>query len=273
MIAWDFRGPDIEDSDIREAMNSNSPLHRLHRLLISDCLPLLGFKGKQPSHSTTPENDQPSPPAQSKHISFMTQPEFPLQNLTSPAETTLGTETENPRSEATIYADDEEASRGTNQQTTIGKARSQRIAKHARSFLIEWLSPRCLGVLIGLVIALISPVKALFTPVPSSHIPNAPDGQPPLAFILDTTVFIGNASVPLGLICLGSALARMRIPRGNYRDLPLGAISSLAIGKLILMPIFGFLVCQGLAHSRIIDPNDKVLRFVCMCALFPLLCK
>jgi len=192
--------------------------------------------------------------------------EIPLQNLTLPAETAIGAESESPHSEMTRYPDDEEAFRGTilPGPASGGKARFQWLAKQGRSFLIEWSSPRCLAIIVGLIISLVNPLKALFIPVPSAHIPNAPDDQPPFVLTLDTTTFIGNASVPLGLICLGSALARTRMPRGNYHDLPLGAISSLAIGRLIMMPIFGVLVCQKLAHHEVIDPNDKVLRFVCM---------
>ncbi|KAI5114880.1 hypothetical protein M0805_005575, partial [Coniferiporia weirii] len=92
----------------------------------------------------------------------------------------------------------------------------------------------------------------------------APDGQPPLAFILDTATFIGAASVPLGLICLGSALARLNVPRNQWKDLPLGAIAWLAIGKMILMPILGVLITQGLVYGGIIQAEQKVLRFVCI---------
>ncbi|KAN0082936.1 hypothetical protein V8E55_008731 [Tylopilus felleus] len=57
----------------------------------------------------------------------------------------------------------------------------------------------------------------------------APDGQPPLAIVLNTTTFIGGASVPLGLIILGSALARMEIPGGR---LPLGAVGTHSSGAV-----------------------------------------
>ncbi len=62
--------------------------------------------------------------------------------------------------------------------------------------------------------------------------PSAPDGEPPLAFVIDFAEFMGAASVPLGLICLGSALARLDVPRSQWPHLPLGAIFSLAIGRM-----------------------------------------
>lgn len=82
---------------------------------------------------------------------------------------------------------------------------------------------------------------------------------------MDAASFIGNASVPLGLICLGSALARLNVPRGNeWGKLPIGAIGGLAVCKMILMPVIGVLICRGLVGVGVIDKEDKVLQFVCM---------
>lgn len=132
-------------------------------------------------------------------------------------------------------------------------------------FLKSFFTPPSTAILISFPIALIPKLKALFTPVPGTFIPPAPDGQPPLAFVLDATTFMGAASVPLGLICLGSALARMNIPKkGEWQTLPLGAIGSLAVVRMLVMPVLGVLICQGLTNIGIISRDDKVLRFVCM---------
>ncbi|KAJ7148770.1 auxin efflux carrier [Mycena crocata] len=96
------------------------------------------------------------------------------------------------------------------------------------------------------------------------HIPSGPDGRPPLSFLFDTANFIGAASVPLGLICLGSALARLEVPRGRWNQLPVGAILSMACGRMLLMPVLGVLVAKGLTHAGIIPRDDKVLQFVCI---------
>ena len=135
-----------------------------------------------------------------------------------------------------------------------------------RSALSSLLTPPAISIIIAFPIALITPLKALFVPIPNSPIPNAPDGQPPLAFILDTTTFIGGASVPLGLICLGSALARLKVPRGaaEWKALPYGAINGLAIGKMLVMPVLGVLITQGLVSCGMIGKDEHVLRFVCM---------
>jgi auxin efflux carrier family protein len=129
-------------------------------------------------------------------------------------------------------------------------------------FLQTLLTVPTMAVIISLIIAVIQPLKALFVLLPSS--PHAPDGQPPLAFIMDTATFLGGASVPLGLICLGSAMARLYVPRSEWRTLPLGSIVSLALGRMVLQPVLGVLIVQGLVRVGIISAEDKVLQFVCM---------
>lgn len=133
-----------------------------------------------------------------------------------------------------------------------------------RTVLASILNPQALPILVALLISLVKPLKALFVVVENSPIPNAPDGQPPLAFIMDACTFIGAASVPLGLVCLGSALARMNIQLSQWRDLPIAAITWLAIGKMLVMPVLGVLITEGLVHGGIIKEEQKVLRFVCM---------
>ena len=137
-----------------------------------------------------------------------------------------------------------------------------------RGFAVALLSPASLSVIVAFPIALITPLKGLFVPLSNSPIPNAPDGQPPLAFVMDTTSFVGAASVPLGLLCLGSALARLKVPMTMSRDawatMPVGAIMALALGKIVVMPVVGVAICQGLTTAGVIDRSDKVLRFVCM---------
>lgn len=136
-----------------------------------------------------------------------------------------------------------------------------------RSFLRSILSPASVSIIIAFLIALVPTLKALFVEVPGTHIHPAPDGQPPLAVLIDTATFIGAASVPLGLICLGSALARLNVPRNQWGTLPMGAIIWLAVGKIFVMPVLGVLICQGLVSVGLIPKEDKVLLFVCMYVL------
>jgi predicted permease len=137
--------------------------------------------------------------------------------------------------------------------------------KSITDFLKSFFSPLTVSILVSFPIALIPKLKALFVYVPGTHMPSAPDGQPPLAFLMDTVSFIGGSAIPMGLICLGSSLARLNIPkRGEWRKLPLGAIGTLAAGKLLITPVIGVLMCQGLTKVGFIPRDDKNLRFVCM---------
>ena len=144
----------------------------------------------------------------------------------------------------------------------------RRMKRRAINFLVSLSSPPSLSIIISFPIALITPLKGLFVELPNSPIPNAPDGQPPLAFIMDTATFVGAASVPMGLVCLGSALARLKVPmnRASWKAMPVGAIGALALAKIAISPVLGVLICEGLTNVGVIDRNDKVLRFVCMYA-------
>lgn len=127
--------------------------------------------------------------------------------------------------------------------------------------------PPTVALALACPISVITPLKALFVPLRNASgepvIPFAPDGAPPLAFILDTATFLGSASVPLALICLGAALAKLKFPKG-IRGLPLGAISALTIGRLVLQPIIAVATVEGLVRAGLINEADKVLRFTMM---------
>lgn len=113
-------------------------------------------------------------------------------------------------------------------------SRAIRSLNTARAFLASLASPPTITIAVAFVVALVPQLKALFIAAPAGsnvHIGLAPDGLPPLNIILDTATFIGNGSIPLGLVCLGSALARLQMPKPISRA-PLGAISVFAILKV-----------------------------------------
>lgn len=125
------------------------------------------------------------------------------------------------------------------------------------------ISPATISMFLSFPIALVTPLKGLFVHLDNSPIPSAPDGQPPLYFIFDTANFLGAASIPLGLICLGAALAKLKVPK-TWNSLPLGAIGWMAIGKLVVSPILGILIVNAFMKIGFIHEEDKVLRFVTM---------
>ncbi|POY70960.1 hypothetical protein BMF94_6022 [Rhodotorula taiwanensis] len=145
------------------------------------------------------------------------------------------------------------------------QSRSMRILLAVKDFVLSLLTPPTIALVLALICALVKPLKALFTTVPDyGWHPTAPDNEPPLAILLDTATFIGNASVPLGLLVLGSTLGRMRIPRPLSR-LPLTSIVALAVAKCVILPILGFVFVRGLAtHTSLISEENRVLQYVMM---------
>lgn len=78
----------------------------------------------------------------------------------------------------------------------------KRVAKSVLKFLLSLVSPPAISCLFSLLIALIPTLKALFVvDVPGVYMPDAPDGMPPLAWLLDIATFGGNPSDQL-FLCL-----------------------------------------------------------------------
>jgi len=295
-VAWDFEGQDVEPEEVREAMRLKRKAMVSHLTRFAN---LARSKKPEdepadPESKTIPEvlEEKDSTEAsgqrvQRRHVSFAEDSSLalPTEGICSPNDSAPPTEIGQ-----LSRVDSEKAT------TMIGDASVYKVPSHSieeinglplhssnrpdsptysqrnflnRRLIIEFLkalcSPASVAIIFSFPIALIPQLKALFVEVPGTYMPSAPDGQPPLAFFLDATSFVGAASVPLGLICLGSSLARLNMPRrGEWKALPLGAIICIAIGKMILMPVLGVLICQGLTNVGLISKDDKVLRFVCM---------
>nr|XP_018260066.1 uncharacterized protein I303_06983 [Kwoniella dejecticola CBS 10117]OBR82224.1 hypothetical protein I303_06983 [Kwoniella dejecticola CBS 10117] len=121
------------------------------------------------------------------------------------------------------------------------------------------------AIIISIPIATIQPLKALFAETEGwsgSRMPYGPDGNPPLAFVIETSSFLGAIAVPGALLLLGASFARLKMPK-NWSELPLGAIVALTISKMILVPIFGIFVIQALRDRTSLFPrSDKIRTFI-----------
>ncbi|KZT24321.1 auxin efflux carrier [Neolentinus lepideus HHB14362 ss-1] len=292
-IAMDFNGPEVTDDEVQEAM-------RLKRRRIFHTVSRpLSLLSKRISH---PHKDLESAPGlreksiiqekldeervrSNKHVNFYiddattvvggpsqvhsaAHTEFIPPRLASPTPTITHADTPHAEVDTELTVNPPMTGSLPPVNSPIPSlTRTHRFHSQFVTFLRSVSSPPSLAILIAFPLALIRPLKALFIAVDNSPIPNAPDGQPPLAFIMDAAQFIGAASVPLGLICLGSAMARLRMPKGGlegWARLPVGAIGTLAVGKVLLMPVLGVLICQGLTNAGVIAKDDHVLRFVCI---------
>ncbi|KIK41114.1 hypothetical protein CY34DRAFT_226853 [Suillus luteus UH-Slu-Lm8-n1] len=247
-VMMDFDGPDLENDQVKERLQTKHA-KTLSRLAA-------GF-------------------VRLRRIFFFNHP--PIKEIHS-EDSQNGGEKESPHSPSTSVQSDpllsDEAQKVSATTSLPGSIAGHVAVTHAHwsfkfvslalEFLRSLMNPPSLAIILSFIIAVIPPLKALFVPgVPGTHIPSAPDGQPPLSLFMKTAQFIGGASVPMGLIALGSALARLSIPRNQWSSLPLGAIGSLAIGRLVVMPVLGIIICQQFTHIGLIDSSNNVLRFVC----------
>ena len=299
-VAWDFEGQDVEPEEVREAMRLKRRAMVGHLTRFTN----LARSKKREDEPVEPESktisemseekDSTEVGVQRRHVSFAEDSSLvlPTEGIYSPNDSASPTEigqlsrVDSERAttmigDASVYnvpsrsIDPKDEINGLPLHTS-NRPDSPTLPRRNflnRRLIIEFLkalfSPASMAIILSFPIALIPQLKALFVEVPGTYMPSAPDGQPPLAFFLDATSFVGAASVPLGLICLGSSLARLNMPRkGEWKTLPLGAIICIAIGKMILMPVLGVLICQGLTNAGLISKGDKVLRFVCMFVCF-----
>lgn len=282
MVAWDFEGGDIEPEEVQETM-------RLKRsAYIHSCKDLVRGRAIMQTHApdmALSDVEKPGVGAgehavgtQQRHIAAEDAASTQLHIegfkslVTSPSPTEFGYQTPMELPETLSYVPNEPGCFSNSEALTARPPAPQNARRRIRiqrrsvmEFLKSFLTPTSIAILVSFPIALVPKLKALFLEVPGTVIHPAPDGQPPLAFILDSTTFVGAASVPLGLICLGSSLARLPFPqRHEWKTLPMGAIMWIAIVKMLIMPVLGVLICQGLTNVGFISKEDKVLRLVCM---------
>ncbi|KAK2459594.1 hypothetical protein APHAL10511_008404 [Amanita phalloides] len=254
LVALDYVGPDVESDEVREYMRLKRK--SLFRRLSPNPSAIASDKDFECKSSSPFETDI-----------ALTQVHARDDAMSSPTEIeTIQVDASSSQLKSVRWSTPPQLGVASPSLTPL----SSKLLRTARTVITSALIPPSLSILISFPIALIPDLKALFLSLPhsSTHIPNAPDNLPPLYFILDAAQFIGAAAVPLGLICLGSALARLPIPRrGQWHSLPLGAILSLAVGKLVIMPILGALIVSGMVRGGLIDEKNKVLRLVCMYVL------
>ncbi|KAG9311198.1 auxin efflux carrier [Chiua virens] len=240
-VAMDFEGPDVIDEDVQEQLKIKQQYLGtvIERVVVS----LKGVLYRSRDESGNDDDEKGTTSSSSPPI-------LPLGLRQDVSEVT------------TVIPHTSEPEETKSETEPIAPLRHP-LARIASKLLQTLITPCSLAIVLGFIISIVPVLKALFVPdVPGVPMPPAPDGQPPLAVILNTTTFIGGASVPLGLMTLGSALARMEIPGGRFRSLPLGAVSMLAIGRMIIMPVLGVLITQGLTQAGLLNAKDNVLRFL-----------
>ena len=119
--------------------------------------------------------------------------------------------------------------------------------------------PASVVLVISVVVAMVPWLQALFIESPQVHLPNAPDKQPPLSFIMDFAGYIGSAQVPFGLLLLGGTIGRLKvdsIPKKLWR-VPI-AVMGL---RLFIFPIIGC-AFNSKIHADGLFYNQDILYFL-----------
>jgi auxin efflux carrier family protein len=157
------------------------------------------------------------------------------------------------------------------------------VGKKFTKILLNFLSPPAVSCFLSLIIALVPQLKALFVPnVPDVKMPNAPDGLPPLDWILDIADFGGYLNVLcqsddrgcfstdwtryLGCFVVDfkysmwiTAMVQVYLAMTKDR----GSIVLMTLLKLAVLPVIGVLWTHLLtSYSPLVHPDQKMLRFV-----------
>ncbi|ODV84320.1 hypothetical protein CANARDRAFT_201190 [[Candida] arabinofermentans NRRL YB-2248] len=121
------------------------------------------------------------------------------------------------------------------------------------------LKPVSITVIVSITICMIPWVKALFVVNSQATLPAAPDGQPPLSFIMDFTSYVANAQVPIGLLLLGGTIGRLEI-----KNLPKGVWTTpvaITIVRLCVFPVIGCALNHKIYKDGLFY-GDDILYFV-----------
>ncbi|WVQ69498.1 uncharacterized protein L199_007718 [Kwoniella botswanensis] len=144
---------------------------------------------------------------------------------------------------------------------TPKKPLKQRIWKYLEPFLTPFMA----AIVLGIICSTVRPIKALLVPVDGwsvTRIPNAPNDEPPLSFIMDTATFLGGISIPGGLVLLGASFGRLKLPK-KWSDIPFAAILAMTIFKMVILPLMGIFFIEGLRdHTDLYPKEDKMRTFV-----------
>lgn len=146
----------------------------------------------------------------------------------------------------------------TEKEINPPRSRKARFVNQLRATLRNFMAPNSVSLIVSLIIAMSPPLKALFVKS-TFHIPNAPDNEPPLSFVIDLTSYVGAASVPLGLLLLGATIARLKVNSiipGFWKT-----VVMITMCRLIVLPIFGVGLTTGL-HKAGWFGDDKLIRFI-----------
>jgi auxin efflux carrier family protein len=278
MVAEDFEGPDVASEELRDRMSlQRRRMFTNAALSVGRLLRLHGHPNDSETRDSEVGGDVEKNDTVSCNETVSQYERFdkkPLPNLPLSRISTIDSEDTIILTPTSASSTTELIQKPTNGHSSRWHRDNLRVLSRSEQFLKQLFKPAPIVIILAIVIALVNPLKALFI-LPSSNFqphfrPVAPDGQPPLAFILDMASFAGAAYAPMGLLCLGSAIACLQLR--SEEPLPTGAIAALALAKMVVTPLIGVGITRWFAYLGFIHRDDKVLQFVCMCVVLSCTC-
>lgn len=92
--------------------------------------------------------------------------------------------------------------------------------------------PPVVAALLGMFVALVEPIRGIWVDIKDR------DDDAPVEFVYDGLYKIGAAAVPLNMIILGNSLVK-GVNRSIISVRMIRVASSIAVAKLVVMPLFG----------------------------------
>ncbi|ODQ65277.1 auxin efflux carrier [Nadsonia fulvescens var. elongata DSM 6958] len=136
-----------------------------------------------------------------------------------------------------------------------------RLLRILKRVLINCLRPPSSSLIISIIICMVKPLRSLFfLDAANTTFHRAPDGQPVLHFLMDFTMFVGNATVPCGLCMLGATMARLKIgtlPQGFWKS-----VLVMTVAKLVVLPIIAVALVTQLIKAGWIAADNYMAIFV-----------
>ncbi|CAN1322612.1 Protein PIN-LIKES 1 [Linum perenne] len=140
--------------------------------------------------------------------------------------------------------DDEDNSDNNNSTSKLKQRLCNKLAR------VNWntiFAPSTIGVMVGLVIAVIPPVKNILV-----------GEDAPLRAIQDSAALLGDATIPAMTLLVGANLLRGLKGSGVKKEVILGVV----VARYVAQPIVGIVVVKGALHFGFIPNSDPLYQFI-----------
>ncbi|XP_021759427.1 protein PIN-LIKES 3-like isoform X1 [Chenopodium quinoa] len=134
-----------------------------------------------------------------------------------------------------------------NNQSSLSSKVQQFLTKFPRNINVKaFLAPSTIGVIIGFMIGMISPLRNLLI-----------GNDAPLHVVQDAAYMLGDATIPAITLILGANL----LPGLKGSQIQIRTIICIAVVRYILLPLLGLVIVRGAVHVGILH-IDPLFQFI-----------